>query len=70
MSKSYEIDGMTCQSCANSLRNAITAEIPNASVVVDLDGANVTVEPANDEAVQRATEVAGFNYRGVLDAHP
>lgn len=65
MRKTYEVDGMTCGGCANTLRNALTAEIPNASVVVDLDGAKVIVDPADDEAVQRAVEVAGFNYRGV-----
>lgn len=65
MSKVYEVDGMTCQGCANSLTNAITKEIPTASVVVDLENARVTVEPPDDEKVQRAVEVAGFNYRGV-----
>jgi len=65
MSKTYEVDGMTCGGCANSLTNAITKEIPNASVVVDLENARVTVEPPDDAAVQRAVEVAGFNYRGV-----
>lgn len=68
MARTYEVDGMTCQGCANSVRNAITKEIPTATVVVDLASANVTVEPADDAAVQRAVEVAGFNYRGVRDA--
>ncbi len=68
MRKTYEVDGMTCGGCANTLRNALTAEIPTATVVVDLDGAKVTVEPADDAAVQRAVEVAGFNYRGVVEA--
>lgn len=67
MRRTYEVDGMTCGGCANTLRNAITAEIPTASVVVDLGKARVTVEPADDEAIQRAVEVAGFNYRGVVE---
>lgn len=67
MARTYEVDGMTCQGCANSVRNAITKEIPTATVVVDLASAKVTVEPPDDVAVQRAVEVAGFNYRGVRE---
>lgn len=65
MSKTYSVDGMTCGGCANAVTNAITKEIPDAAVTVDLEGAKVTVEPANDEAVQRAVDAAGFDYRGV-----
>ncbi|KJS39576.1 MAG: heavy metal transporter [Rhodospirillaceae bacterium BRH_c57] len=68
MRKTYDVDGMTCGGCANTLRNALTAEIPAASVDVDLAGAKVSVEPADDAAVQRAVEAAGFTYRGVVEA--
>lgn len=68
MRKTYEVDGMTCGGCATTLRNALTAEIPTASVEVDLASAKVTVDPADDAAVQRAVEVAGFDYRGVVEA--
>lgn len=66
MSRTYDVDGMTCGGCANTLRNALTKEIPSATVVVDLDSARVTVDPADDEAVQRAVDAAGFTYRGVV----
>lgn len=65
MSKTYHVDGMTCGGCANALTNAIAKEIPGVNVTVDLPGAKVTVEPANDEAVERAVDAAGFTYKGI-----
>ncbi|MGC2854280.1 heavy-metal-associated domain-containing protein [Novispirillum sp. DQ9] len=65
MRKTYDVDGMTCGGCANTLRNALAKEIPSAAVTIDLAAAKVTVEPADDAAVQRAVEGAGFDYRGV-----
>ncbi|MFA7428613.1 MAG: heavy-metal-associated domain-containing protein [Rhodospirillaceae bacterium] len=67
MRKTYDVEGMTCGGCANTLRNAVMAEIPQASVTVDLSAAKVTVEPADDGAVQRAVEAAGFTYQGVAE---
>lgn len=66
MSKTYAVDGMTCGGCANTLRNALSKEIPGASVEVDHAAARVTVDPADDAAVQRAVDAAGFEYRGVV----
>ncbi len=65
MSKTYGVDGMTCGGCANGLTKAIAKELPGASVSVDLEKGQVTVDPANDGAVERAVDAAGFTYRGV-----
>jgi copper chaperone len=64
MNKTYHVDGMTCQGCVRSLSNAIAQQVPEATVSVDLEAAAVTVDPADDAAVQRAVEAAGFTYRG------
>jgi copper chaperone len=65
MEKSYIIDGMSCQGCANGISKAITQEIPTATVSVDLASKTVTVNPADDDAVKRATDAAGFDFMGV-----
>jgi copper chaperone len=65
MEKSYIIDGMSCQGCANGISKAIAQEIPNATVSVDLDHKTVTVSPADDDAIKRATDAAGFDFIGI-----
>lgn len=65
MTKTYRVLGMTCDGCANAVRNAIKSVVPEAAVEVDLDGKQVTVEGADDEvAIQQAVEGAGFEYGG------
>lgn len=64
MEKRYTVDGMSCQGCVNGLTKAIQKEIPDASVSVDLATKVVTVSPANDDSVKRATDAAGFDYMG------
>ncbi|GAB3448507.1 heavy-metal-associated domain-containing protein [Insolitispirillum peregrinum] len=64
MQKLYSVGGMTCQGCANGVRQAILKEIPAANVVVDLDKKTVSVEPASDDAVRRAVDAAGFDFMG------
>lgn len=66
MSKTYDVRGMTCQGCAKSVTNAITKEIPGASVTVDLAAAHVVVEPSDDAKVQKAVEAAGFEFHGAV----
>lgn len=64
MEKVYLVDGMSCQGCVKGITAAITQEIPDATVTVDLATKAVTVSPANDEAVLRAIDAAGFDYLG------
>lgn len=65
MRKTYIVEGMTCGGCANTLRNALGKEIPAAEITVDHAAARVVVDPADDAAVQRAVDAAGFDYKGV-----
>lgn len=66
MEKLYSVGGMTCQGCANGVRQAILKEIPGANIVVDLDKKTIRVEPANDDAVRRAVDSAGFDFMGPI----
>lgn len=65
MTKTYRVLGMTCDGCANAVTNAIKTAAPEATVEVDLDGKQVTVEGTDDNsAIQQAVEGAGFEYGG------
>ncbi len=66
MSKTYKVNGMTCQGCANSVTNAIKAISPQSEISVDLDANRITVEGVNDDAiVAKAVDDAGFEFGGV-----
>ena len=65
MTKTYRVLGLTCDSYAKAVTNAIKTAVPEAAVEVDLDGKQVTVEGADDDgAIQQAVESAGFEYGG------
>lgn len=66
MSKTYNVNGMTCGGCAGSVTNAIKGAAPGSEVSVDLDAKQVTVEGFDDDSViQTAVTDAGFEYVGV-----
>lgn len=64
MSDTYTVNGMTCGGCAKSVTNAILDAAPGANVKVDLDAKTITVKGADEGAVQKAVEDAGFEYAG------
>lgn len=65
MSKTYNVNGMTCGGCASSVTNAIKGAAPDADVSIDLDAKQVTVEGIDDDAViEKAVGEAGFEYAG------
>ncbi|MBT3238530.1 MAG: heavy-metal-associated domain-containing protein [Rhodospirillaceae bacterium] len=67
MSKTYNVNGMTCGGCANSVSNAIKAAASGAEVSVDLDSKQVTVSGVDDDGiVEAAVSDAGFEYGGVV----
>jgi copper chaperone len=56
---------MTCKGCTNSVTKALKTAVPDASVKVDLDAKEVSVEGIpEDSTVQRAVEDAGFEFDG------
>ena len=62
----YNVSGMTCMGCANSVTNAIKAVAPGAEVAVDLEGKQVTIDGSADAAaVAQAVTDAGFEFGGV-----
>jgi len=65
MSKTYKVEGMTCQGCANSVTNAIKAVAPESEISVDLDAKQITVLGLNDDAmIAKAVDDAGFDFGG------
>ena len=64
MTKTYRVDGMTCDGCANAVKRALARLGPRA-VNVDLPAGRVTVDgDVDDGAVAKAVEAAGFTYSG------
>jgi len=64
MSKTYLVKGMTCGGCVRSVEAAIREQAPGAKVSVDLPTGKVTVEGADEAAVKRAVDDAGFTWAG------
>ncbi len=65
MQATYEVQGMTCEGCARSLRRAIAAELPAVKTQVNVQSGTVTVQGEHDEAVvARAVDSAGFVFVG------
>jgi copper chaperone CopZ len=63
----FEVKGMTCEGCENSVSKAV-GQVPGVTAVVASHAAeNIEVDFAsepNDEAVRAAVEDAGFDYVG------
>lgn len=60
-----KVDGMTCGHCAQTVTKAVEGLPSVARALVDLKAGVVTVEGAADEdAVRRAIEDAGYEVRG------
>lgn len=58
----FQVNGMTCGSCARAVTNAVKSVDAAADVQVDLATKRVTVESAADAAeVQSAIEEAGYD---------
>lgn len=65
MEATYQVQGMTCGGCAQSVTRAIQRVSPAVSVDVDVERGRVSVKGDHDEAVvRRAVEDAGFDITG------
>lgn len=65
MTKTYKIEGMNCQHCAASVRNAISAVDGVENVTVDLGAKQAIVEgSANTDNIAQAVRMAGFEFVG------
>lgn len=61
MSTTYSVNGMTCQHCAKSVTEEVSAVPGVESVDVDLEAKTVTVAGSVDDAAVRAAIVeAGY----------
>lgn len=64
----YRVEGMTCEGCARAVTAAIRKQVPDAFVEVDVFTGSVRVGPEADEgAVRRAVERAGFTWGGISE---
>ena len=61
----YRIDGMSCNHCKNSVEKALKAldNVENVEVILGKKEAVVTGKPS-DEAVKKAVEDLGFEFKG------
>jgi copper chaperone len=67
MEKTYKVEGMTCEGCAQSVERAITTAAPTATVKVNLENKQITVAGIdNDALIAQAVEEAGFDYEGPI----
>lgn len=67
MARTFRVLGMSCDGCANSVTKAIQAAQPAATVKVDLEAKEVTVEGTEDnDVIQQAVEKAGFQFGGLV----
>lgn len=65
MSRTYLIDGMTCQHCVGSVRREVSALDGVSAAEVDLETRTLTVEgTAADEAIVGAVAEAGYAVAG------
>lgn len=65
MSRTYLIEGMTCQHCAGSVRREVAALEGVAAAEVDLGTHTLTVEgTAADDAIAGAVAEAGYAIAG------
>ncbi|MET7467385.1 heavy-metal-associated domain-containing protein [Micromonospora sp. NPDC005686] len=67
METTYQVSGMTCGHCANSVSTELSALPGVTDVQVDLDGGRVTVtsrNPLDVDAVRAAVDEAGYDLVG------
>ena len=60
--RTYTVTGMTCDHCARSVREEVTALPGVSAVAVDLTSGRITVagEDSGDDAVEAAVAEAGY----------
>jgi copper chaperone len=67
MARTFSVLGMSCDGCANSVTKAIQATQPEATVEVNLETKEITVEGADDnDLIRQAVETAGFEVGGLV----
>jgi len=60
-----QVQGMTCDGCANAVRRSIGKVAPSARVEIELKTGRVSVNGTEDAAaIARAIEGAGFKVAG------
>jgi len=65
MSRTYLIDGMTCQHCAGSVQREVSQLDGVTAAEVDLDAKTLTVDgSAGDDAIAAAVAEAGYAVAG------
>ncbi|MFI7304726.1 heavy-metal-associated domain-containing protein [Micromonospora aurantiaca] len=67
METTYQVNGMTCGHCVNSVSTELSALPGVTDVQVDLAGGRVTVtsqNPLDVDAVRAAVEEAGYDLAG------
>ncbi|MEW2442401.1 heavy-metal-associated domain-containing protein [Micromonospora marina] len=67
METTYQVNGMTCGHCVNSVSNELSALPGVTDVQVDLAGGRVTVtsqNPLDVDAVRAAVDEAGYDLVG------
>jgi len=63
----YQVSGMNCGHCVNTVDRAVKAVAPGATVAVDLKAGEVSVAGAADAAAVAAA-IADAGYEAVLKA--
>ncbi|MBK8210919.1 MAG: heavy-metal-associated domain-containing protein [Rhodospirillales bacterium] len=65
----YRVEGMTCEGCARAVTAAIRKQVPDAFIEVDVLTGFVRVgREADEAAVRRAVERAGFTWGGISES--
>jgi copper ion binding protein len=66
--RSYTVEGMSCQHCVDAITEEVTRVDGVSAVAVDLVGGTVTVtgEPIDDEQVRAAIDEAGYTVAGAV----
>ena len=64
--RTYTVDGMSCQHCVNAVTGEVAQVAGVGDVAVDLDAKTVTVtgDPLDDAAIRAAIDEAGYAVRG------
>ena len=64
--RTYDVDGMTCEHCVHAITGEVTQVPGVAAVTVDLSGKTVAVsgEAVDEAAVRAAIDEAGYTVVG------